>query len=204
MTHTTPPDRTYAGIGARETPPAALRLIENLATQLADAGWTLRTGLSPGADQAFHRGALRAGGRIELYLPWRGFEQAARASDAALRGNHSENKNHFDEMVVVRGEPTAGACRLASSFHPAWRRLSREERLLRSRDVHEVLGAGLDDPVDFVVCWTRDGSLDGASPAAGGTGQALRVAHDRRVPVFNLARPEHAKLARAGRLGGAG
>jgi hypothetical protein len=200
MTRTTSPHKTYAGIGARETPPAILDLIEGLASKLAREGWTLRTGLSPGADQAFHRGALRAGGRIEFYLPWREFEEAARASATALRGNHSEN-HFFDDELVVRGEPTADACRLASSFHPAWHGLSREERLLRSRDVHQVLGADLRDPVAFVVCWTQDGSLDGASPQAGGTGQALRVACHHRVPVFNLARPEHVRLARAGELG---
>jgi hypothetical protein len=197
------PRRTYAGIGARETPPATLRLMEALASQLAGEGWTLRTGLSPGADQAFHRGALQAGGRVELYLPWPGFEEAARASAAAHAGR-DHDRFFDDEMFFVLGAPTPGACKLASSFHPAWEGLDREERLLRSRDVHQVLGERLDDPVSFVVCWTPDGSLDGAGREAGATGQALRVAHHHRIPVFNLARPEHARLARAGGLGQAG
>lgn len=91
--------------------------------------------------------------------------------------------------------PTAEARRLAASFHPAWAELDERTRLLRSRDVHQVLGRGLDDPAAVVICWTPDGSLDGASPAAGGTGQALRVAHARGVPVLNLARAEHVRAA---------
>lgn len=32
----------------------------------------------------------------------------------------------------------------------------------------------------FVVCWTSDGK------DSGGTGQALRIARDRNIPVYNL------------------
>jgi hypothetical protein len=54
-----------------------------------------------------------------------------------------------------------------------------------------VLGAGLDRPSDFVLCWTADGSTDGAARSTGGTGQALRTAAAFGVPVLNLRRPEH-------------
>ena len=45
-----------------------------------------------------------------------------------------------------------------------------------------MLGPELMDPVNFIVCWTKDGK------ATGGTGQALRIAADPAyaIPIFNL------------------
>lgn len=188
--------KLYAGIGARETPAEILEAMEVIARGMAETGWTLRTGLSPGADQAFYRGAIEAGGAVELYLPWPGFEEAAACRDAQ-RG-HGEPAQE-SVQVLVRATPAAR--RMASSFHPSWAELDAQTRLLRSRDVHQVLGEGLDDPVAVVICWTPDGSLDGRGPGAGGTGQALRVAHAHGIPVYNLARPEHLQAARGGEHG---
>jgi hypothetical protein len=155
-------------------------MMQELAARLAREGYVLRTGLSPGADQAFYRGALRGGGAVELYLPWPGFEAGAR-----LDG--------LEEEVRVLARPSAAACELAARFHPGWERLPESDRLLLARDVHEVLGADLASPSEFVACWTADGSLDGAGLYDDGTGQALRIASDAGIPVFNLARPEHAR-----------
>jgi hypothetical protein len=170
----------YAGIGSRETPPAALALIEAASARLARCGWVLRTGLSPGADQAFYRGARAEGGAVELYLPWPGFEAGARLAGEGAK-------------VRELSRPAARAYELAERYHPTWGRLDSRSRQLLARDGHQVLGADLASAVGFVVCWTADGSLDGVGPGAGGTGQALRIACSERIPVFNLARPEHAR-----------
>jgi hypothetical protein len=177
----------YAGIGARGIPAAVRALIESVAAELAQRGWVLRTGLSPGADQAFYRGAHTGGGQIELYLPWAGFEAHAR--------------DRQEERVRVLECPLPAAFELAACFHRAWdgrtwRELSEPERARLARDAHQVLGASLDCPVLCVVCFTPDGGLDGEDPRAQGTGQALRIAADRAIPVLNLARPEHVRRAR--------
>ncbi len=138
----------------------------------------MRTGLSPGADQAFYEGALAGRGGVELYLPCADFESQARSL--------TEGPD-----VHVLGEPTDAAYSLAARFHPGWGTLSAPAHRLRARAVHEVLGSDLCLPASLVVCWTPEGSLDGCDPRAGGTGQALRVAHRHGVPVLNLARPEH-------------
>ncbi len=44
----------------------------------------------------------------------------------------------------------------------------------------QVLGSDLETPVSFVVCWTIGGKI------SGGTGQALRIAKDLGIPIFNL------------------
>lgn len=182
------------GIGSRRTPAQTLGVIEQLAARLGGEGWTLRTGLSPGADQAFYAGARRRGGAIELYLPWPGFEEQVR-----LPGEGEE--------VSVCQAPTPAAYELAARHHRAWDRrrwqqLARSEQALLARDVQQVLGCALDAPAEQVVCWTPDGALDGESALAQGTGQALRVAHSHGVPVLNLARPGHLAAARALRVAG--
>lgn len=48
--------RTYAGIGARDTPDNILQIMGYLALALQDNGWMLRSGGARGADQAFAEG----------------------------------------------------------------------------------------------------------------------------------------------------
>jgi hypothetical protein len=168
----------YAGIGSRQTPPHVLSLMEALAARLAADGWVLRTGLSPGADQAFYRGAMSGAGDVELYLPWSGFQSGARLE---LEGGR----------VRVLCGPSAPAWQLAPRFHPRWSELADDARRLLARDGDLLLGVGLLDPVRLVACWTADGSLDGERLYEDGTGQALRIAHHHGIPVHNLARRDH-------------
>jgi hypothetical protein len=171
----------YAGIGSREAPTEVLALMESLAAQLARRGWVLRTGASPGSDQAFYRGARSAAGRVELYLPWAGFESGSWGP--AESGE-----------VEVLAAPSPQAHELAARFQPRWASLGDEQRRLLARDAHQVLGADLASPARVVVCWTADGSLDGSGAGADGTRQALRIARDRGIPVLNLARSEHVQV----------
>jgi hypothetical protein len=169
----------YAGIGSRETPCEVLESIESIAARLARRGWVLRTGASPGADQAFYRGARAGGGRVELYLPWPGFEAGSLSAE-----------EDADGAVLVLERPTKEAYELAARFHPDWHGASSDTRHLLARDSHQVLGADLATPARLVICWTPDGDLDGRGPRSGGTGQALRIAHRRGIPVLNLGGAE--------------
>jgi hypothetical protein len=157
--------------------------IELSASRLVAEGWTLRTGMSPGADQAFYRGALAGSGGVELYLPWPAFQAQARLP---LEGSE----------VFVLSAPAPRAYSLAARFHPSWDQLAAQMRDLRARDVHEVLGRDLESPAALLVCWTPDRSLDGQGPRVGGTGQALRIAHAHGISVLNLSRPGHARRLR--------
>jgi hypothetical protein len=175
-----PAQPSYAGIGSRVIPSEVLATMEAIGTRLAARGWTLRTGLSQGADQAFYRGARAGGGSVEVFLPWPGFE-----SDARPEGERD------GERLLVLSRPTPAAYELAARFHPGWEGLSEPVRHLLARDGHQVFGTGLLRPVRFLVCWTADGSLDGSGLYSDGTGQALRIAHHHAIEVFNLARPDH-------------
>lgn len=157
----------YAGIGSRQTPEPVLKTMEVIAGVLAQRGWTLRSGMSEGADQAFYVGSLLNQGKHEIYIPWKGF-------------NGSN-----DECIVAPTLPTySTALEVAEEFHPAWQNCSEGAKKLHTRNVYQLAGADLLSPVDCVICWTSGGK------ASGGTGQAIRMANHLEIPVFNLFWPE--------------
>jgi len=154
--------RFYAGIGSRETPYNTLQLIPRIADKLGCMGFTLRSGGAPGADQAFEQCISEF--FCEIYLPWDGFEG-----------------KHYDDLQYLRWLPEA--MEIAAKYHPAWDRLSRGGKALMARNVHQVLGQDLKTPSEFVVCYTKDGK------ASGGTGQALRIAEDYKIDIYNIFDP---------------
>ena len=152
---------TYAGIGARTTPNTVLADMSVMAVWLARNGWHLASGGADGADTAFAKGAPV--GKRTLYLPWRGYN-GHRGPDC-----HRPAPSELDDWMTV-----------ATRLHPAWHRCSPAVRKLHARNAAVVLGPGLDRPVDAVVAWTPDGAV------TGGTGMALRIAAEHRIPVLNL------------------
>lgn len=155
--------RFYAGIGARATPPEVLSLMTRAAFALFKRGYVLRSGHAIGADSAFERGAGEA---AEIYLPVPGWRGSGSAYHQGTLGNE------------VWGRARA----IAAAHHPAFAGLSSFVQDLHTRNVFQVLGARLDSPAEFVLCWTADGE------ASGGTGQALRIAASHDVPVYKLQR----------------
>ncbi|OUM00057.1 hypothetical protein A8M77_23005 [Variovorax sp. JS1663] len=172
---------TYTGIGSRSTPPDQLQRMRDLAAMLAREGYELRSGGADGADVACEEGCDRAGSAKSIWLPWPGFQN--RRPDAARR-TFLPDPRAFD---------------MAAQLHPRWPMLTRGPRALHARNVPQILGHTLDNPSEFTLCWTADGAQSAAdvNSKTGGTGTAIRLASQRGVPVFNLARvgAEEALLA---------
>ncbi len=164
----------YAGIGSRETPDDVLELMKHLASELANAGYTLRSGGADGADTAFEVGCKEAKGNMEIFLPWKGF-----------------NKNPSPHYDIPKDAYT-----LAQKFHPAWFRLSPAAQKLMARNIQQVLGKDLNTPSLFVICYTKDGCINEKTRTkeTGGTGQAIALASSLDIPVFNLQRPLHDQM----------
>lgn len=150
----------YAGIGSRETPEGVLDLFIKVAEYLAKKKFILRSGGAKGADLAFEKGCNNVNGISEIYLPWNGFE-----------GSKSK--------LIVKG---CKAFEIAEQYHPYWNNLSQGARKLQARNTHQVLGWKLNEPSDFIICWTKNGS------GSGGTGQALRIAKAYNIPVFDAGK----------------
>jgi hypothetical protein len=159
--------RFYTGIGSRKAPPDILADMHRLAKGLAPH-FTLRSGAADGADTAFETGAADARGPRDIFLPWKGFN------------------NHPSALHAV----TPAALSLAGTAHPRWDTLGQGPMKLHARNMYQVLGAGLDDPSEFVVCWTADGceSSRERSSTTGGTASAIVLAEKSGIPVFNLAK----------------
>jgi hypothetical protein len=155
------PVKYYAGIGSRETPPGIEPMIEEICNILPKFGYILRSGGAPGADSMFEK---YSGDNKEIYLPWRGF-------------NDNDSELYLDNMNI---EFVQKAKSTAMKYHPRWNQLSLAAKKLMTRNSFQVLGPDLQSPVSFVVCWTPGGKI------SGGTGQALRIAKDLSIPIFNL------------------
>lgn len=161
----------YTGIGSRETPESFLKLMEDIGEYLALRGWTLRSGGADGADKAFEKGCDKAKGDKEIFLPWKKF-------------NGNPSILSIDKMSI---EIKKEAFEIASKFHPVWDQLSYGAQCLMARNGMQILGQDLKTPTSFVVCYNLGGFIHG------GTSQALRIALDRKIPIFRLTHDNELK-----------
>lgn len=136
---------------------------------MAGLGFCLRSGGAAGADESFERGvddwaATHDADSLlkEIYLPWKGF----RKNQSDLWGSDKP------------------ARMLAKEYHPRWDIVSCAGRDFHARNCYQILGRDLQTPSAFVLCWTPEGKI------SGGTGQALRIAKDRGIPILNFATDE--------------
>jgi len=158
--------RFYTGVGSRQTPEPILAEMRRLGAWLRWMGYTLRSGGAEGADRAF---AAYTAPEAEIYLPWPGFHRCTPRLD----------------------RPSAEAYALAATLHPAWESLTGGARALHARNCHQVLGAKLDTPSEFLICWTPDGCTSEATRTkyTGGTATAIVLADRYGIPVYNLKNP---------------
>lgn len=157
----------YAGIGSRSTPEKVQGFMSCLAAILKD--YTLRSGGAEGADLAFERGCDLVGGKKEIFL----LSKSKRGGEC---GTIAEKSPKHEE-----------AFKIAERIHPAWEKCSNVAKQLHARNVYQILGFTLEDPVEFVVCWTPKGE------DVGGTRTAIKIAKENNIPVYNLALKSHIK-----------
>lgn len=110
-------------------------------------------------------------------LGWQLRSGGARGADTAFARSVSYKR------VYLESDHTDAAMILAEQYHPAWSKCSPIAKRLHARNGLILLGDNLDDPVQWVCCWTVGGAV------TGGTGQALRIAMDVKfnIPIYNLA-----------------
>ena len=79
------------------------------------------------------------------------------------------------------------AYKMAEKFHPTYNKLKPFTKKLMARNSMQIFGPDMNDPVEFVICYTHDGK------ASGGTGQAIRIAEHYDIKVYNLHNVEDFK-----------
>ena len=166
--------KTYAGVGSRRSPSAALAAMVSVAEKLALADWTLRSGAAMGADIAFEKGCDAAKGRKEIYIPWEGF--SAEGRNAA-----PHNRRRTTETGVMLPANRTAAERIAQAhWHGQnWNGMSQGIRGLMGRNACQILGEQLDDPVKAVIYWAP-------IPESGGTRMALRIARAHGIDCHRI------------------
>lgn len=163
----------YAGIGSRDTPEDILKLMREIARKLYKKGYILRSGGALGADTAFAMGAAEASmgnpaAPYRIYLPSSAFGDL----------EHNPSRGFYDSRTAATWSE---ALELVDKYHPAPDKLSDFARRLMARNAYQILSTTLNNPVDFVVCWTKHGRL------VGGTAQAIKIAREYDIPIYNLA-----------------
>ena len=153
----------YTGIGSRETPPHIMRDMVRIASTLRNHGYTLRSGGADGADSAFELGCGEQG---EIWIPWDGFNGR----------RNSIHQTFPSKDIFLRSQE------IAKAIHPVWDKLRDGARKLHSRNVLQVLGADLQTPSKFLICWApiEDGKI------TGGTATAWNLAMKLGIPCYNL------------------
>lgn len=154
----------YAGIGSRDIPKYIEDFFIIMGEWLAKKGYCLRSGHADGSDKAFETGCDKINGKKEIYLPWKGFN----GSNSNLYLDNMDYKDKAEEI--------------AKTYHPYWFNLKQGAKKLQTRNSFQVLGQDLSTPSEFIICYTKNGK------AQGGTGQAIRIAKDKFIPIFDCGK----------------
>ncbi len=160
--------KVYAGIGSRGLTEEEWNLCHATGFWLATQGWHLKTGAAKGADQAFAEGAIQAGGKVTLCLPWPSYQKGWR--NQQVRGAvKSVTLQYWHKEAYASVE----------KHHPAPERLKDVGRMLHARNYLIV------ENTAFVLAFPKTSKWGGL----GGTGQGIRVAADMGIQVIRLDEP---------------
>ena len=151
------------GIGSRKCPQSICELFTELGQEIKERGWYVRSGHAPGSDYAFELGAKK---NCIVYLPWDGFNK-----EQPILGVPRINPLRDDVLeIVYKHEPYA-------------KDLSNGVKLIKSRNIFQVLGEDLKSLSDLVICWTEEGVEEG------GTALAIKIARANNIAVINVGDP---------------
>jgi len=117
----------------------------------------------------------------------------AKGADSAFEKNVTRK-----EIFLASDEIPAWCFERATKFAPKgqnFAKLAEKIQRLHARNMMQIWGRDGNSPVDFVVCWTKNGQ------AVGGTGYAIRAAQSVGIPVYNLFNEEDRKAFKKEVLG---
>lgn len=170
---------SYAGVGSRNTPANIEQLMTLFSHTFRDIAY-LQTGNAIGADTAFIKGNVS--------------NHVVFIHNDVTYTNYKILHPTYNSINCIKLNNYHQAELIAQQAHPTWDKLSVKSKQLHTRNVYQILGITLNDPVEFVVCWTDDGSYNKTTKRSGGTGQAIRIANNSNIDVFNLKHKPHLYL----------
>lgn len=160
-------NKFYAGIGSRETPEHIQAIMTEIATLLERRKFVLRSGGAIGADLAFEKGVSSSSNK-EIFK-----------TDYYFINGKKEYYNKedlsFADQMVKKYHPSKGKMKNIHAYK------------LHARNTFQIFGCGrLTSNSEFIICYTPDGAEAKTTEDTGGTGQAIRIAYDYGIPIYNL------------------
>jgi len=128
--------------------------------------------------------------KTAIFLEKRGYtlrSGGAKGADLAFENGVKELKE-----IYYAKDATEQSLIIAERYHPQWHRMGTYAKKLHGRNSFQILGKHLNDPVDFVICWTPDGCehhID-RKITTGGTGTAISIASNSKIKIYNLYNEE--------------
>lgn len=162
----------FAGVGSRETPDDILELMRLISQALYAQGYALSSGDAEGADTAFYEGALMSphyhqlGARI--YLAWNG-----------VRNRYHDPNNYFYDASKFPTWESANS--IALECRGSWEGLKRGGIAMHTRNVFQIMGQMLTDPVKSIIYWGIP--VGKSEKVKGGTNTALQLAIKCDIPI---------------------
>lgn len=174
---------SFALIGSRVTPTNECEALEEIAIEMMCLGYHGRSGGAIGPDTALTRAIIHMSKDTQyppsefgtIWLPSYSF-------NGLRHGDLGGACKDANREPTFRGQ----AAYLAMGLHSGWHNLPTFVRKLHSRNVFQILGPNLNEPVDYVICaavTTRSGYVKG------GTATAVRLAKMYGIPVINISVP---------------
>lgn len=127
--------------------------------------------------------------KIAQWLEKKGYILRSGGAKGADKAFENGVVNVNNKEIFYANDANNEARQIAKRYHPAWHRMSNYAKNLHGRNAFQILGNNLNDPVDFVICWTPDGAETHNERCyeTGGTGTAISIANQNGIRVFNLA-----------------
>lgn len=185
-------------VGTRECTSKEYRILSAISCCSVMIGCTVVTGEAPGSDDAARAGAEAICKELNLTLKEYLNVMITRNGHRGFYvGEHSPNYDTSSDSSYK------AATMIASKFHPMMKHMDKEVLISReglskkqnaivdlmTRNVFQICGQNLTNPVEVVVICATGTAHDMHSSivdAAGGTGQAVRIAASMGIPILNI------------------
>lgn len=149
-----------------DTPDNIKTTLEAIGKRMDEAGYTVRLGGNNGIEETLEKGMSR----VELHLPWKGF-------------NERTSKSTFN---------STRAKEISKLYSPVYDKLPDSVKAFLARNVRLLLGKDLKSPSLCLLVWTSDGceTAKDRSIKTGNAGHVISMASAMRIPIFNLSKPD--------------